>query len=127
MERLQLWNAAPVHPALQPLEWLRGKWRSLETEGSYPTIKPFDYQEEIEFIYLGQPMLNYVATSWSRINLKPMHFESGYLRIKPDTKDVSFMIAHNFGITSIEEGIRVLQTDYIMCIVSLHFKVVYRD
>lgn len=104
MDYLKAINFSPVHPALQPLEWLRGKWRSIGTEGSYPTIKPFEYEEEIEFTSLGQPMLTYEATSWHPQTQKPMHLESGYLRIKPGTRDVSFMVAHNFGLTSLEEG-----------------------
>lgn len=97
-------QAGPIHPAIQPLEWLIGKWRTVDAEGTYPSVKPFTYEEEIEFASLGQPMLNYVSTSWHSTNLNPMHLESGYLRIKPGTKEVSFIAAHNFGLTSIEEG-----------------------
>lgn len=95
----------PVHPTLQPLEWIIGKWKTVKTDGAYPTIQPFTYEEEISFKSLGQPMLNYVSNSWHPIKLNPMHLETGYLRIKPGTKNVSFMVAHNFGLTSLEEGI----------------------
>lgn len=81
-----------------------GKWRTVQAEGTYPSIQPFTYQEEIEFKSVGQPMLNYVSTSWHPTKLNPMHLESGFLRIKLGTGDVSFMVAHNFGLTSLEEG-----------------------
>lgn len=97
-------QAGPIHPALEPLEWLIGKWRAVRTMGTYPSIKPFSYEEELDFVSLGQPMLNYASISWHSTNFNPMHLESGYLRIKPGTKEVSFMVAHNFGITSLEEG-----------------------
>lgn len=93
-----------IHPSLAPLEWIMGKWRSVQAKGFYPTIQPFTYNEEIEFISVGQPMLNYVSNSWNSSNSKPMHLERGFLRIVPNSNKVSFMVAHNFGLTSLEEG-----------------------
>lgn len=93
-----------VQEALKPLNWLIGKWISISAKGSYPTIKPFQYNEEIEFTSIGQPMLNYSLRSWNPETQKPMHFEFGFLRIKPGTNKVAFMVAHNFGLTSLEEG-----------------------
>lgn len=117
-------QAGPYHPAIQPLEWLIGKWKSVQAEGAYPSVKPFTYEEEIEFISLGQPMLNYVSTSWHATNLNPMHLESGYLRIKPGTKDVSFVVAHNFGLTSIEEGKNILLL-LLKCLIT-YFCIIFR-
>lgn len=33
-----------------------------------------------------------------------MHLESGFLKIKPGTNELAFLVSHNFGICSIEEG-----------------------
>lgn len=33
-----------------------------------------------------------------------MHQERGFLRIKPGTNELAFMVGHNFGLTSLEEG-----------------------
>ena len=33
-----------------------------------------------------------------------MHIESGFLKIKPGTNELAFLVSHNFGICSIEEG-----------------------
>jgi hypothetical protein len=42
-------GATPVpHPAVAPLAFLLGKWRG-EGEGSFPTISPFRYGEELLF------------------------------------------------------------------------------
>ncbi|KAJ8963298.1 hypothetical protein NQ318_018767 [Aromia moschata] len=97
-------QAGPIHEALSPLKWMIGKWRSVSADGFYPTIQPFSFCEEISFTSVGQPILNYSSLSWHPVKQSPMHLESGFLRIKPGTNDVSFMVAHNFGLTTLEEG-----------------------
>ncbi|KAK5647516.1 hypothetical protein RI129_002408 [Pyrocoelia pectoralis] len=92
------------HPALEPLKWLVGKWKSIKAEGQFPTIKPFTYIEELEFESVGQPLLNYQSRTWHPVTKNPMHFESGFLRIDPGTSNVAFMVSHNFGLVSLEEG-----------------------
>ncbi|KAF5303628.1 hypothetical protein FQA39_LY09875 [Lamprigera yunnana] len=83
----------------------KGRWKSISAKGYYPTIKPFTYNEEMEFVSVGQPILNYKSTTWHPEEKKPMHLESGFLRINPNCpNDVSFMVSHNFGIVSLEEG-----------------------
>ncbi|VEN46271.1 unnamed protein product [Callosobruchus maculatus] len=92
-----------IHESLNPLKWLIGTWKSVSAKGAYPTISPFTYCEEISFESIGQPMLNYTSKSWHPEKGNPMHLESGYLRIFPGSK-ISFMVAHNFGLTTLEEG-----------------------
>lgn len=96
----------PLHKALEPLAWLEGTWRTEnQGNGKYPTIKDFSYYEEISFMSLGQPMFNYTAQSFSNSDLKkPMHRETGFLRVNPGTNQVTLISAHNFGLTSIECG-----------------------
>lgn len=94
-----------LHEALKPLSWITGKWKSVSANGFYPTIKPFTYCEEITFTCKGQPLLNYDSYSWNPEKNIPMHLESGFLRINPGTNEVSFMLAHNFGVTTLEEGV----------------------
>ena len=83
--------------ALKPLQWLEGSWRCEKSVGSFPTISDFSYGEELRFEFGGQPMLNYSSNSWNFEKKSPMHRESGFLRIKPGTFEVSLLVAHNFG------------------------------
>jgi THAP domain-containing protein 4 len=84
--------------AIKPISWLIGRWRSESAIGSFPTIKEFEYEEDIEFSSFGQPLLNYRAYSFTPgPSANPIHFESGFLRIKPGTNSVAFMVAHNLG------------------------------
>ncbi|XP_012258376.2 peroxynitrite isomerase THAP4-like [Athalia rosae] len=94
-----------MHDSLKPLSWLEGTWRADGTGlGKFPTIKPFNFCEEITFASIGQPMLNYTGQSWHVDSKRPMHREVGFLKIIPGTNKVSLIVAHNFGLTTIEEG-----------------------
>lgn len=99
-------NRLPMHEALKSIAWLEGTWRT-ETVGfgKFPTIKPFNYCEEISFASIGQPMFNYTAQSWHPEAKRPMHREVGFLKVIPGTNKVSLILSHNFGLTTIEEGI----------------------
>lgn len=87
----------PIHEALKPISWLIGRWVGQNGVGEYPSISPFAYCEEIEFSSMGQPLLNYTSRTWHAEKKTPMHSESGFLRIKPGTDEVAFMVSHNFG------------------------------
>ncbi|XP_011306579.1 THAP domain-containing protein 4-like [Fopius arisanus] len=98
-------NRLPMHNALKHLGWLEGTWRTISPgEGQYPTLKGFRYEEEIRFISIGQPMFNYESQTWHPEKKNPMHREVGFLRVIPETNKVKLILAHNFGVTSIEEG-----------------------
>ncbi|XP_033227447.1 THAP domain-containing protein 4-like isoform X2 [Belonocnema kinseyi] len=95
----------PRHEALKPLGWLEGTWKTeAPGKGKFPTIKPFEYSEEISFTSVGQPILNYKSQTWNPESKAPMHFEVGFLKIVPNTNKLNFLLAHNFGVTTIEEG-----------------------
>jgi len=95
----------PLHQTLSLLSWLEGKWQ-IQTYGcgKYPTIEDFKYCEEINFSSIGQPMLNYIGQSWEVENKMPLHRETGFLKVIPCTNKLTFLLAHNSGLTTIEEG-----------------------
>ena len=47
-----------LHPDLNPLAWLVGTWRG-KGRGEYPTIEPFEFEQEVVFNHDGRPFLNY--------------------------------------------------------------------
>ncbi|XP_038672814.1 THAP domain-containing protein 4 isoform X1 [Scyliorhinus canicula] len=98
-------HVVPLNPAVEPLSWMLGSWISEPLgEGSYPTIKPFKYMEEVQITHVGQPILNISFNGFNPETKKPMHRECGFIRIKPGTNKVAFISAQNTGIVEIEEG-----------------------
>lgn len=93
-----------AYETIQPLSWLLGKWRSENGKGHYPTIKDFTYIEELEFFHVGQPNLQFSFYSFHPETKKPLHREVGFVRRKPETNVVAFVIAQNIGVCEIEEG-----------------------
>eukprot|EP00057_Strongylocentrotus_purpuratus_P010764 XP_011665238.1 PREDICTED: THAP domain-containing protein 4-like [Strongylocentrotus purpuratus] len=102
-------GTAPLHEAVQQLSWLLGTWESETAKGFFPTIKPFEYKETLEFTHVGQPLLNFRSGAYTPEN-EPKHRESGFLRIDVVTNHVAFMVAMNIGIVEIEEG-KVIGTE----------------
>ncbi|XP_017754463.1 PREDICTED: THAP domain-containing protein 4-like [Eufriesea mexicana] len=96
----------PMHEVIKPLAWLKGIWKTKDPGvGKFPTIKSFTYCEEMTFTSIGQPMLNYVAKSWNIDTGNPMHYEVGFLKIIPNTNIIQLLLSHNFGVTTVEEGV----------------------
>ncbi|XP_068626049.1 peroxynitrite isomerase THAP4-like [Battus philenor] len=93
-----------LHEALKPISWLAGRWVTEQGHGVFPNIKEFDYHEELEFICIGQPMFNFISVSRNPEKGTPMHQERGFLRINPGTNQLAFIVSHNFGLASLEEG-----------------------
>ncbi|XP_072034233.1 peroxynitrite isomerase THAP4-like [Amphiura filiformis] len=89
---------------VKSIAWLIGKWESTEATASFPSMQPMPYKEELVFTHVGQPMLNFSFHAWNPQTGKPLHKESGFLRVKPGTNEVAFMCAQNLGIVEIEEG-----------------------
>jgi THAP4-like, heme-binding beta-barrel domain len=91
-----------LHPDLQALAPLLGTWQG-RGAGTYPTIEPFDYLEEVAFSHVGKPFLVYGQKTRSAADGKPLHAETGYLRV-PRPGHVELVLAHPSGITEIEVG-----------------------
>lgn len=91
-----------LHPDLAALAPLLGTW-SGQGAGKYPTIPPFDYLEEVVFAHVGKPFLAYGQKTKAVADGKPLHAETGYLRV-PQPGRVELVLAHPSGITEIEVG-----------------------
>jgi hypothetical protein len=98
----------PDHAALAPL---LGTW-SGQGAGKYPTIPPFDYLEEVVFAHVGKPFLAYGQKTKAVADGKPLHAETGYLRV-PQPGHIEMVLAHPSGITEIEVGTYSVSGDLI--------------
>lgn len=93
---------AELHPDLAELAPLLGTWAG-RGSGKYPTIEPFEYLEEVVFSHVGKPFLIYGQKTKAPADGKPLHAETGYLRV-PQPGRVELVLAHPSGITEIEVG-----------------------
>jgi hypothetical protein len=93
---------AELHPDLEELAPLLGTWAG-RGSGEYPTIEPFDYLEEVVFSHVGKPFLVYGQKTRAATDGKPLHAETGYLRV-PQPAQIELILAHPTGITEIEVG-----------------------
>jgi hypothetical protein len=100
-----------LHPDLAALAPLLGTW-SGQGAGKYPTIPPFDYLEEVVFAHVGKPFLTYGQKTKAVADGKPLHAETGYLRV-PQPGQVELVLAHHSGITEIEVGTYSVTGDLI--------------
>ena len=91
-----------LHPDLGALAPLLGTWAG-RGAGKYPTIQPFEYLEEVVFTHVGKPFLAYAQKTGAVADGKPLHAETGYLRV-PQPGHVELVLAHPNGITEIEVG-----------------------
>src|ERR1700747_1388754 len=75
---VEMW---PEHPAIAPLSFLLGRWKGTG-RGDYPTIKPFNFFQEVAFSHIGKPYLIYTSRTWRLAedeNGEPQHDEHGPL------------------------------------------------
>jgi hypothetical protein len=100
-----------LHPDLEALAPLLGTWAGRGT-GKYPTIPPFEYFEEVVFSHVGKPFLVYAQKTKAVTDGKPLHAETGYLRV-PRPGHVELVLAHPSGITEIAVGTYSVTGDVI--------------
>jgi hypothetical protein len=91
------------HADLSPLAFILGTWDG-GGRGEYPTIEPFDYDEEISIEHVGDPFLLYGQSSWLSSDRSPLHFERGFIRPGAAPGEVELCLAHPLGLTEIAHG-----------------------
>ena len=91
----------PLHPELDPLGFLLGRWRG-EGRVRYPTIDTVEYGEEMAFTHVGKPFLAYAQRSWALDDGRPLATSTGYWRFKDG--QVELLLAHPTGLTEIALG-----------------------
>jgi hypothetical protein len=96
-----------LHSDIEGLRPLLGAWAG-EGEGTYPTIDPFRYREEVVFGHVGKPFLAYRQATTRLDTGLPSHAEVGYLRGVGGGR-VELVLAHPTGIAEVAEGEAVVE------------------
>jgi len=96
-----------LHPALLPLLPLIGTWRGTG-KGGYPTIRDFDYGQQVVFAHDGRPFLRYESRSWlldadGQVT-RPAAREVGWWRPGDGPDEVEVLLAHPTGIVEVYLG-----------------------
>ncbi|RUP44976.1 Calycin-like protein [Jimgerdemannia flammicorona] len=73
--------------------------------GIYPTIKPFNYGEEITISSSPKGFLVYHQKTWDNETNQPLHAEMGYFRTPGMGEKVELVVVAPNGLASVEEGI----------------------
>ena len=91
-----------LHPDIEPIAFLLGTWRGTGA-GSYPTIEPFTYTEEVTFGHIGKPFLAYAQKTRHGETCQPLHAETGYWRLIGG-RDIEVVLTHPTGLLELLLG-----------------------
>lgn len=96
-----------LHPALEPLAWIVGRWHGLGVVG-YPTIEEHHYEQELELSHDGRPFLKHSSRAWlldgDGKRLRPSASETGWWRPGATAREVEVLLAHHTGVVEILIG-----------------------
>ncbi|MEZ5381928.1 MAG: DUF480 domain-containing protein [Microthrixaceae bacterium] len=96
--------AFSMSPALDPFRPLLGRWEGTGV-GEYPTIDGFAYTEAITFAPLAdKPVIQYTSTTKHADDGRPLHAETGYLRVIGEAA-VELVVAQAPGLIEAGSGI----------------------
>lgn len=95
-----------LHPALEPLRFLLGRWEGAGIVG-YPTIDSTRFGQEVTFTHNGRPFLSYASSTWrlsedGEID-SPLAAETGYWRPQPNGQ-LEVLLVHPTGIAEMYAG-----------------------
>ncbi len=101
-------DAAPgLHPALEPLRWLVGRWEGVGAL-VYPTIADRSYVQRVEVAHDGRPFLQYASRSWllepDGTRGRPGASETGWWRPGSGPHEAEFLLAHHTGVVEVLVG-----------------------
>ena len=99
--RIARWDQTCTLPSSR-WPFLLGTWRG-PGQGSYPTIEPFAYLEEVVFGHVGKPFLAYQQKTRDSSTDLPLHAEMGYWRSTGPTT-VEVVLSHPTGIQELLIG-----------------------
>ena len=97
-----------LHPLLSGLLPFIGVWRG-RGSGEYPTIKPFEYAQEVRISHDGRPFLRYQSRAWlvepDGTPIRPGARESGFWRVtEADPSEVEALFVLPTGVQELYLG-----------------------